>query len=58
MKTSHVMCTSKILTDLCFTKERIKTKPNFSRAVYRILVVEIYWQGIKKFVWTLMVHNP
>ena len=26
MKTSHIMCISKILTDLCFTKQRIKTK--------------------------------
>ena len=26
MKTSHIMCTSKILTDLCFTKGRIKTE--------------------------------
>ena len=25
MKTSHIMCTSKILTDLCFTKQN-KTK--------------------------------
>ena len=26
MKTIHIMCISKILTDLCFTKQRIKTK--------------------------------
>ena len=26
MKTSHIMCKSKILTDLCFTKGRIKTE--------------------------------
>ena len=26
MKTSHIMCTSKILIDLCFTKGRIKTE--------------------------------
>ena len=26
MRTNHIMCTSKILTDLCFTKGRIKTE--------------------------------
>ena len=29
MKTSHIMCKLKIFTDLCFTKQRIKTKKNF-----------------------------
>ena len=29
MKTSHIMCTLKILTNLCFTKQRIKTKKYF-----------------------------
>ena len=53
MKTSHIMCISKILTDLCFTKQRIKTKKYFCS----VLVVKIYWQNIKKFVWVLMVHD-
>ena len=57
MKTSHIMCISKILTDLCFTKQRIKTKDTFAKAVYNVLVVEKYWQNINKFVWALMVHN-
>ena len=26
MMINHIMCTSKILTDLCFTKQKIKTK--------------------------------
>ena len=56
MKTSHIMCI-KILTDLCFTKQRIKTKNTFARVVGSVLVVKMCWQSIKKFVWTLMVHN-
>ena len=31
IKTSHTMCISKILTDLCFTKQRIKTKKYFCK---------------------------
>ena len=27
------------------------------RVVYNVLVVKMYWQSIKKFVWALMVHN-
>ena len=57
MKISHIMCTSKILTDLCFTKQRIKTKNTFARVVYSALIVENYWESIKKFVWALMEHN-
>ena len=57
MKTSHIMCTSKILTDLCFTKQRIKTKNTFAKVVYSVLVVKMCWQTTKKFVWALMVHN-
>ena len=30
MKTSHIMCTSKILTDSCFTKQIIRTKNTFT----------------------------
>ena len=26
---NHIMCSSKILTDLCFTKQKIKTKYGF-----------------------------
>ena len=38
---SRNMCTSKILTDLCFTKQKIKTKNGFVEAVYRVLIVKI-----------------
>ena len=39
MKTSHIMCISRTLTDLCFKKQRIKTKSTFARVVYNALVV-------------------
>ena len=38
MKISHIMCTSKILTDLCFTKQKVKTKNGFAEVVYSVLV--------------------
>ena len=41
------MCTSKILTDLCFTKQRIKTKNTFAKVVYSVLVVKMCWQNLK-----------
>ena len=41
------MCISKILTDLCFTKQRIKTKNAFVRVVYSALVVKMCRQSIK-----------
>ena len=57
MKTSHIMCKSKILTGLYFKDKKTKTKNTFENVVYSVLVVEKYWQNIKKFVWALMVHN-
>ena len=33
MKTSHTMCKSKILTDLCLTKQKIKAKNTFVKVV-------------------------
>ena len=32
MRINRIMCTSKILTDLCFTKQKIKTKKHFCRS--------------------------
>ena len=32
MKTSHITCISKILTDLCFVKQKIKTKNTFAKS--------------------------
>ena len=34
------MCTLKILTDLCFTKRKIKIKNGFVKVVYNALVVK------------------
>ena len=39
---NHIMCTLKILTDLCFTKQKIKIKNGFVRVVYSVLVVKMY----------------
>ena len=46
-----------ILTNLCFTKQKIKTKNSFAKVVYSALVAKMSWQSIKKLVWALMVHN-
>ena len=35
------MSTSKILTDLCFTKQKNKNKSTFARVVYGVLVVKL-----------------
>ena len=35
----HIMCTSKISTDLCFIKQKIKTQNTFAKVVYSVLVV-------------------
>ena len=56
MVINQIKCTQ-ILTDLCFTKQKIKTKNTFAKVVYSVLVVKMCWQNIKKFVWALMVHN-
>ena len=57
MKISHIMCSSKTLTDLCFTKQGIKIKNTFAKVVYSALVVKIFWTIIKKIFWALMAHN-
>ena len=51
------MFTSKILTDLCFTKQNIKIKDTFANVVYSVLVVKRFWTIIKKIVRGLMTHN-
>ena len=38
---NHIMCTSNILTDLCFTKQKIKTKNGFVEVGYSILVANM-----------------
>ena len=47
MMINRIMSTSKTLTDLCFTKQRIKTKNAFVRVVYSALVVKMCRQSIK-----------
>ena len=39
---NHIMYTLKILTDLCFTKQKIKINKGFVKVVYGVLVVEMY----------------
>ena len=53
MVINRIICTSKILT----TKQSIKTKNTFAKAVCALLVVKMCWQNIKKVAWALMVHN-
>ena len=42
LKIIKIMCTSKILTDLCCTKQ-IKTKNGFVEVVYYVLVGKVCW---------------
>ena len=39
---NHIMCTLKTLTDLCLTKQKIKTKNTFAEAVSNALVAKMY----------------
>ena len=41
MVTNDIICTSKILTDLCFTRQKIKTKNTFAKVVYSVLVAKM-----------------
>ena len=41
MMINHIVCTSKILTDLCFTKQNIKTKNGFVEVACSVLVVKM-----------------
>ena len=38
---NHIMCTSKISTDLFFTKQKIKTKNGFVEVVSSVLVEKV-----------------
>ena len=42
MEINHIICASKILTDLCFTKQKIKIKITFGKLVYSVLAVNVY----------------
>ena len=39
---NHIMCTSKISTNLYFTKQKIKTKHGFVEVAYSVLVEKVY----------------
>ena len=49
MMINHIICTSKILTDLCFTKQKIEVVEVWSRSykfvevVYSVLVMKMCW---------------
>ena len=40
MKINHIVCISRILTDLCAIKQNIKIKNIFEHVVYKVLVVK------------------
>ena len=40
---SHIMCIFKILTDLCFTKQKIKSKNGFVEVAYSVLIGKVCW---------------
>ena len=48
MMINHIMYTLKILTDLCFAKQKIKTRNGSVKVVYSVLVVKMYWEKIHK----------
>ena len=41
MVINRIICTLKTLTDLCFTKQRIKTKNGFVEAIYSVVVIKM-----------------
>ena len=42
MEMNHITCTSKILTDLCFIKQKMNLKNNFAKVFYSALAVKMY----------------
>ena len=56
MKTSHIMCTSNILTDLCFAKQKIKIKKYFCKSRLQCFYCKNVLAKHKE-VLALMVHN-
>ena len=43
MMINHIMCTLKILTNLCFINQKIKIKNGFVKVDYNVLVVKMFW---------------
>ena len=52
MKTSHITWTLKILTDLCFTKQKRKTK-TFARVVYSLFRSKNVLAEHKEICWSI-----
>ena len=50
MMINLIIYTLQILRDLCFIKQKIKTKNTFVRVVYSAFVVRMCWQNIKNIV--------
>ena len=50
MKASHIMCTLKISTNSCFTRQIIKIK-TIAKVVYSVLVVKMFGTFSQMF-WT------
>ena len=50
MVINHIICKSKVFADLCFTKQKIKTKNGFVEVVYSVLVEKVCWKNILKIV--------
>ena len=46
MKTSHIICTLKTLTDLCFTKLKIENKKYFCKSCFSNKNVLIKHKGV------------
>ena len=49
MKMNHIICTSKVLTDLCLVKQKVKTKNTFAKAAYSVLRIKMYRHSIRNF---------
>ena len=43
MMINHIMSTLKVLTHLCFMKQKIKLKNGFVKVVYNALVLKVCW---------------
>ena len=41
MMINRIICTSKILADLCLKRQRIKTKITFAKVAYGVIVVKM-----------------
>ena len=50
MKISRIMSISKILVDLCVTRQKIRIKNTFADVAYNALEVKKSYKNIKRFV--------